>query len=74
MVSSKLRSSYAAADRWLRDHVVAWWLLLALVPGGTYAAAELLLSDGSSHRALILGVVFGATFATVTVVAQRWRG
>jgi len=74
MPPSDLRSAYADADRWLRDHVVARWLLLALVPGGTYAAAEIVLNDGSSHRALVLGVVFGATFATVTVAVQRWRG
>ncbi|WP_121822910.1 hypothetical protein [Halostella salina] len=74
MLPSDLRSAYADADRWLRDHVVAWWLLLALVPGGTYAAAEVALSDESPHSALVLGVVFGTTFATMTVAVQRWRG
>lgn len=70
---TKLRSANARADRWLRDHVVAWWLFLALIPGGTYAIAEVLLTDGSPERAVVLGAVFGATFATVTILIQRWR-
>lgn len=70
---AKLRSANAKVDRWLRDHVAVWWLVLALIPGGTYAIAEVLISDGSPARAVVLGAVFGATFATVTILFQRWR-
>lgn len=70
---SNLRSSYRHADRWLRDHVVVWWLILVLVPGGTYAAAEMWLSDAHLLGAVTLGATFGVTFATVTVLIQRWR-
>jgi hypothetical protein len=58
-------------DRWFRDHVVVWWLVLAVVPGGTYAAAQMLLGDEPAFQAVLLGAVFGAGFATVTVVVQR---
>ena len=74
MVSpSSLRSKNRKADRWFRDHVVIWWLVLALVPGGVYASAEVLLDDGSLFHALVLGAVFGIVFATGTVFIQRWR-
>jgi len=71
---SRLRRTNAALDRWLRDHVLVWWLLFAAVPAGAFAASEVLLGDGSTTGALVLGAVFGATFATVTVAVQRWRG
>lgn len=70
---SRLRTAYANADQWLREHVRAWWLLLAAIPGGTYAGAEVLLGDGALHSAVVLGAVFGATFATLTISVQRWR-
>lgn len=73
VVPSSLREQYRRTDRWLRDHVVVWWLVLALIPGGAYAVADVVLSDGAVHSALVLGAVFGATFATITVVLQRWR-
>lgn len=73
MALSRIRSSYATADQWLREHALVWWLLLAIVPGGAYAGAEALLNDGSLSRVLTLGVLFGVTFATVTVLLQRLR-
>jgi hypothetical protein len=73
VVLSKLRAANATVDRWFRDHVVVWWTVLAVVPGGAYAGAELLLTDGSAFRAILLGGVFGVVFATLTVGVQRWQ-
>lgn len=73
MVPSRVRTANATANRWFREHVVLWWLVLATIPGGAYAGIQFLIGDGSAVQALVLGGVFGAIFATVTVVGQRWR-
>lgn len=71
---TRFRTANARATRWLHDHVVAWWLLLALVPGGVYACLELLVTDASLSHAAILGGTFGIVFATVSVLVRRFRG
>ena len=69
-----LRSANATVDRWFRDHVVLWWLLLATIPGGAYAGFHLVIDGGSLRQAMVLGAAFGAVFATITVVLQRQMG
>lgn len=69
-----LRGLNEHVDRWFRDHVVVWWVVLAVIPGIVFAGGELVLGGASLHAALILGAVFGIVFATVTVSFQRWRG
>ena len=71
---SNLRSANATVDRWFRDHVVLWWLILSTIPGGAYAGFHLVIDGGSLWQAMILGAVFGAVFATITVVIQRQIG
>lgn len=73
VVPSRLRSVNAKVDQWFHDHVVIWWLVLATIPGGAYGAAHVLVNDGSTFQAFVLGSVFGAVFATFTVGIQRWR-
>jgi hypothetical protein len=69
---SNLYEFYRATDRWLCDHVIIQWLLLAFVPEMTYAGTKMAISDAGVHSALIFGTVFGVTFATITVMMQRW--
>lgn len=69
-----LRRATATVDRWFRDHVALWWLLLATVPGGAYAGFHLVIDGGSPWQATLLGAVFGVVFATITVVLQRQVG
>lgn len=70
---SSLRQANETVDEWFHDHVVIWWLIMACIPGGAYAGAQLLISGGSPSHALVLGAVFGAIFATITVGVQAWR-
>jgi hypothetical protein len=71
---STLRALNEHLDRWFRNHVVVWWVILAVIPGIAFAGAEVVLDGGRLHSALILGGAFGAVFATITVGVQRWRG
>lgn len=70
---STLSALNTRVDAWFRNHVILWWLVLAVVPGLSFAVMELALRDAALTHASILGVVFGGTFATVTVAVQRWR-
>lgn len=70
---SRLRRANDAVDRWFHDHVVLWWVVLAGIPGGAYAGSQILISDASSSHAVVLGAVFGAVLATITVGFQTWR-
>lgn len=73
MTLSRFREVNRKVDRWFHDHLVVWWLALVAIPGGAYAGGHMLLNDASVFQALLLGSVFGAIFATVTIVIQRWR-
>lgn len=73
VVPSKLRTVNATVDQWFHDHVIIWWVVLAAIPGGAYAAAHVLINDEPAFQAIVLGGIFGAVFATVTVGMQRWR-
>jgi hypothetical protein len=61
-------------DRWFRDHVIVWWIVLVVIPGIVFAGAEVVINGARLHSALILGAAFGVVFATITVAVQRWRG
>ena len=71
---AKLRALDEHVERWFRDHVIVWWVVLATIPGLVFAGAEVWLGGTPLHSALILGGVFGVVFATITVGVQRWRG
>jgi hypothetical protein len=73
VVPSRLRKINEQVDQWFQDHVVIWWLVLAVIPGGTYAVAQILINGGSAFQAVVLGSVFGAIFATITVGIRRQR-
>jgi hypothetical protein len=72
-VPSSLRTANARIDRWFREHVVIWWTVLAAIPASAYAGTQVFLDGEPPGHAVVLGSVFGVVFATVTVVAQRWR-
>ncbi len=70
---SRLLTLNAALAEWFRGHVVIWWLVLVLIPGGAYALAHVLLNAEATSEALVLGGIFGVVFATLTVGIQLWR-
>lgn len=73
MVLSRLMQLNATIDEWFREHVVIWWVILVVIPGGAYAVAQVVISGESTSQAVVFGGVFGVVFATLTVGIQRWR-
>jgi len=62
----------AGADDWLLAHPVAGFLVFAVPPAVAIAALEV-LRGGHASGGLVLGAVFGVTFAAISLVLRRRR-
>lgn len=68
-----VRETNEQIDRWFRARPVLRWLALAVVPGAVYAGFSVLIGGDSLVWGMTLGIVSGATFATVFTGLERLR-